>query len=146
MLSLFLLFRRLRDPWGAIQYALRPVVRVSQLIEQWQRNARYADWAEQQESLRLFLAEALPDVEMKDRHASDRKQTALAVGEELLVYVCPSLTTPEDVEALLQVVTELRTPLHEEHVLILLGARTDLVAQADVMKRLRRACVLILRS
>lgn len=123
-LALYLLFARLQDPWSAIRYAIRPRHIVSDLIAGWHLDASDRDPQLQQDSLGRFLSESLPDVNIQERSDSEAKQSALALGEDLLVYISSPLTKFEDIEALRVSVEKLRTPLHEEAVLIVL--RDDL--------------------
>lgn len=137
-LALYLLFTRLSDPRSAIDYALRPQRIARQLIRQWQLKAPQDESANPQESLRSFLLEALPDVEVQERSTSDNRSSALAIGEDLIVYFSPTLATPRDMETLIRVVEELRTPLREETVLILLVQELPPQLEAQMLKGLPR--------
>ena len=138
-LALYLLFMRLTDPRSAIRYALSPQRVARQLIGQWQRETLRETSAHPQESLRSYLSEALPDVEVEKRSTSDGRSTALALGEDLIVYFSPTLAAPEDMEDLIRTIGELRTPLHEETVLILLDQELPPQRQAQLLRDLPRA-------
>jgi len=109
-LALYLLFARLADPLRAIGYALRPISVTSELI---------ARWKPEREPLQAFLARHLPDVEVEERRGDEL--TVFVVGEELLIYLSPPSLEPEELEGLRGALEALRTPLHEERLLIVLS-------------------------
>lgn len=113
-LAIYLLFTRLKDPLGALRYALRPLGFVTQLVE---------DWSLKRSDLSLgdFLSERLPDVIITERRCpGDGEGALLAVGEELLIYLSPVPQTQDEVETLITRLEELRTPLQEEDLIIVL--------------------------
>jgi hypothetical protein len=107
-LALYLLLARLRDPKSAVRFALRPVQTTRQAVLAWPPGT----------DLREFLAERIPDVRIEERTAVESSQTALAVGDAVLVYVIEPSSGPEDPGALEEIVSALRTPLREEPLLL----------------------------
>jgi hypothetical protein len=134
-LALYLLFARLADPLQAIGYALCPVGVISQLIERWQP---------ERESLHAFLAKGLPDVEIGERCGEG--VTVLAVGEELLIYLSPPSLASEELEGLREALRGLRTPLHEEQLLIVLPANASMEVEAGWRESLAEAHLIKLGS
>jgi len=136
--ALYLLFTRLRDPLGAIRYALRPLRVVSRLVEDWHSKTPQTERSAR--SLKGFLSERLPDVAIQERgsYGEQGEEIALAVGEELLVCLSPGPRTPEEVEGLIERLEELRTPLQEEPLILVLPEISELL-KAQLISRLRRA-------
>jgi len=120
-LAVYLLFTRLKDPLSALRYALRPLGVVTRLVE---------DWSLKRSDLSLgdFLSERLPDVVIEERRCPGDGESALwAVGEELLICSSPALQTQDEAEKLIARLEELRTPLQEEHLLIVLPEISETV-------------------
>lgn len=106
-----LLLVRLRDPRSAVRFALRPVQTTRQVLRDWPPGT----------DLREFLTERLPDVRVEERTTAESPQTALAVGDAVLVCVLgpSSAPGPEDPGALTKFLSALRTPLREEPLLLI---------------------------
>ena len=144
LLASYLLFSRLRDPLGAIRFAIRPMHIVSRLVAQCHLEGLDRD--QQQASIQRFLLEMLPDVEIQERSDSEAKQIALALGEDLLVYVSAPLTKPEDLEILREILEKLRTPLHGELLLVVLTSEPAPLLQAQLRNDLPKVRWLTKRS
>ena len=117
-LAVYLLFSRLRDPKSAVAFALRPVPTLRRLLGRWAPSSEDA-----QRALRAFLEEALPDVAVAERVGS-KGLRALLVGDEVLVCV-PSAEElkPARREELHRALADLRTPLKEEPILLVVLGR-----------------------
>lgn len=120
-LAVYLLFSRLRDPKSAVAFALRPVPTLRRLLGRWAPSSEAERDAPR--ALRAFLEEALPDVAVTERVGS-KGLRALLVGDEVLVCV-PSAEglKPPRREELRRALADLRTPLKEEPILLVVLGR-----------------------
>lgn len=131
--ALSALWGRLVDPWEALRYALRPVHTVVEAVHRW-RAERSEGPSSQQIALEAHLRHVLPDVEIRERR-TPAGTSALILGDELLVCLSAPPTTPDEVGALAATLEDLRAPLCDEPVILVLMDETpdalDLSALGD---------------
>lgn len=133
--AITLLLARLSDPWGALRYAFRPLGTVQRAIRAWQPEGETWDPIARDESLRAHLSSALPDVEIEERHTPAAEGAFAFGGELLLLWWSPARhATTDEIEDLRRRIRDLRTPLHEEPVLLLVLEEIS----ADVAAELRQ--------
>lgn len=126
-MALVVLTTRLRDPWGAIRYALRPLRTLTTLLARWDRpDVSDTDLCA---SLQAYLRQQLPDVDAAADHPDDG---VLTLGDELTIVPEAFPQTEADRDGLLARLDALRSPLESRALVVVLASNGDDSDRADL--------------
>ncbi len=116
---------RLRDPWGAIRYAVRPVSTLRDVVLRWDASPATGE-GELLTSLHTHLRQQLPDLDIAMGDPTD--DGVLTLGDEVTVIPAASPLTTEDRDGLVARLEALHSPLESRALVVVLatnGARED---------------------
>lgn len=117
--AIVLLLTRMRDPWGAIRYAFRPLSTLRDILAKWDKRRTDGYVAT---SLHAHLRQQLPDLAITMGDPAD--DGVLTLGEELAVLPATSPKTSEERDGLVARLEALHAPL-ESRALVLVLSATD---------------------
>ncbi|MFB6285028.1 MAG: hypothetical protein ABEK03_00410 [Candidatus Bipolaricaulia bacterium] len=116
--SLVLLITRLRDPWGAIRYAVRPVPMLKAVLASWPRQ-QGTDDGDLVPSLHAHLNQKFPDLAIGVGDPQD--DAVLTLGEEVTVIPTVPPQTAAEREGLLERLEALHSPLESRAIVLVLA-------------------------
>lgn len=128
--SLVLLITRMRDPWGAIRYAIRPVPMLKSVLASWPRHQGHqgTDDGDLVFSLQAHLSQQLPDLAIGIGDPQD--DAVLTLGEDVTVIPTAPPQTIAERDGLLERLEALSSPL-ESRAMVLVLAASDAAGATD---------------
>jgi hypothetical protein len=115
LVAQYQLYSRLKNPSGAVKFALRPTGTVAKILQ----NSIASNLLDQSANsamkiLMQELFEALPDVQIEDIRVTPGDDPIYSIGDEIVIFTQSAPETFADLSASLERLIEFKTPLHDE--------------------------------